>query len=337
MFCRILNLGLLSLGVLSISHGLQAQETEAEVYEKRRSFSSLGIGLDIISYQEKTTLSFPDYPVQINGVDRVMDISVDIESDYGGTAWSQTASGYVSVNPQWGFYINSQGTLESETHEETWDLTGYSWHTTDNIPPEYTQSGSSSYELQKNASNLEKTDFEVLVNYQFMPNQSVLFGGRHSSIEFKRFNASLTPAPADTDLLLSNVRAFDGDYAERTAATSVSVGYEYNTLYTSSKAGWYAQYQAVLNLPLYHSVINTGLSEDAFTDSFHGFSVKLFGLYGYQITENFTVAGSLSVFYQQFDAIEETITHFSGNEITAEIPENTFIVIQPAISTYWSF
>ena len=286
-----------------------------EKLNKRLGYSSLGIGYEYVKYSEKFSFS------TTTSADTA--VNIDIESDYSGGSMTQRAAGFVAVSESLGFYIITGGTLVSQRHDEFWHADIYDASNGDNLYSD---------DIQRNASNMARTDLQVLVAKQITRKHAWLIGGRHSSTEFKRFNAvSLDP---DT---FPGLEAISGDYSERVSAFNFDIGYEYNEFYLDDSLGWNGLFQAVLSVPIYSNIVNTGLSEEGFTDSFGGYAFKITGAYGYQVTPNFLVSASMDAYYQFSSEIIQDVENLDGVTVSASIPENTLYYIQPSINTVWSF
>ena len=283
-----------SITLLSIS--LFTLNLHAAEHE-RLSFSYLGLGADSLNYKETTYLP-----------DNTLDLSLrgaKVESDYSGVSFSQRAGGYISINKEWGFYINNSSTVGSVSKKEKWTINGI--------------------ERQSNSMTLSRADTNILITKNITDKHHFLFGTTYNRLDYSRFNISV-----DGNELPNNPTI-----SEEAVEFSAEIGYEFNTFFLkSSPENIRYQAQLLVSMPMYTHVRNTAVDGDTpFTDSFSGYSLRASASVGYQINQNFMIAATIEANYQD----RQKETRETDQKETLILPDRVFNYIQPSINLYWAF
>lgn len=271
-------------------------------FAERAGYSYLGLGLEMVSYEERAQLSATD-----NFTQQV--VSLDLNSDFTSSNLAQRFGAYVAVNQDWGFYINGSSTLGSSSESEDWFIDGAN--------------------VQTDSMSLYRSDTNVWLTRRLADKHWLVFGGSYNRIDYKRFNFELTPEGQALGVELPD----DGVVSEEAVELLAEVGYEFNEFFDGQELGWKTQYQVMLGLPVYTSVRNTSVNGDeSFTDTFSSYNLRASAGLGYQINESFMISGVLEASYQDRDGATRT----KGN-ITETLPNRTFYYIQPSLNLFWSF
>ncbi len=286
--------------------------------KNRFSYSSLGLGFETLTYKEKRSTS-----VTLTNSATVVDIEEN--SDYSGGNLSLRSSSFVARNDNLGFYINTGSTMGSQNNEEEWTISFVNRNT---------GNGLRDVPVQTSATVLSKSGLEVLAVQALKGSHSALYGARYDSFDFKRYDF----VPQNTDIFTRPEDEDRDTVSVESKKIIIEAGYEYNEFFITQDPGWKAQVQSVLGIALYNHVRNTGLSTDAFADTFNSYDIRVTGSYGYQFDANFLIALTLDLMYQSTKEIEETVTLIKNQTDSAEsIPENDYSYLQTSVNFLWSF
>ncbi len=273
---------------------------ESQQFE-RASYSYLGLGLDVVTYEEVDT--------------DLLGTGIELETEMTGTNLAQRSGGYVVVDDAWGFYINTGSSLGATVNDEEWRFNGTL--------------------VQENAFTIKRNELLILVTRRLAENHYWLVGGAYNDTAFSRFNFTL---PEQDQF---NIAAPTGSVSEDVSQILAYAGYEYNQFFTQREQGFVTQFQALVGVPLYSSTLNTDFGDTALTNSFDGYVLRLTPSIGYQLNQNFMVAASFDLFLNQRDEDEGEITAINADGVSEQrkraLPENSLWNLQPAINVYWSF
>src|SRR5690606_12432862 len=117
-------------------------------------------------------------------------------------------------------------------------------------------------------------------------------------------------------------------------------GYEFGHFFVDGNTGWNWQIQLLAGLPLYSQTLNTSSGDETIDGGFDGYRLESVGSVGYRFSEHFMLGVSLKAAYEAQQEIETTlrVTTDSGTAtVKRALPENTFLIAQPALTFYWSF
>jgi len=273
---------------------VNAQEPEPKDAHARKSYSYIGLGYNHIDYKEETT-PIPGYLV---------------EADADGIRMAQRSGGYVAIEPDLGFYINTTSVFGTHTIEETWTINGLA--------------------VQNNEFSYKQSDIHVLIAHQFSDKHHFLWGGGLLDTTFTRFHfqypeQDVYPIDESSENVSEDISQF-----------IAYLGYEYNELYTHQDSKWRWQFQLLAGIPLYSETLNNSGSGATFEASFDGYIIRSIPSLAYQISEHVALGFSLDISYNQRDE-DETTNTIRGQRTTVILPDNTTLLIQPAFSAYWAF
>lgn len=302
------------------------------------SYSYFGVGMDYISYQEKTS-GFGIY---------------SFESSYTAFAPIQRSGGYTAIDNDFGFFINTASTLIASDKEEEWDINGFGVVQTDTM-------------------TVNRSDLQIMGAYQFQNGHYLSFGGQYHSTKYSRFDFQSTnntaafnadiyvndPTylgllarvnnPADngvqdadgveitTEAQLREVYSFDpevqsGVIFEDAVSVSAVVGYGFDSYHLGEKSGWRNMWHFTLGTPLYESVLNTANNRSLTASFSGGVDFQAHIATGWQFNKNVSLLASLETNYIFRNEIRDKI----GSQDLI-LPENTLHTITPQLSFYWNF
>ncbi len=296
--CSALNrrsaLKLLVLYSLAFSSTLLADSEQI-----RAGFSSFGLGLNSIDYEENSTRV-------------VAGRAVDVETDSMVNVAQQSGT-YVSFNHDWGFYLFSSSTLGESTAEESWEI--------DDLA------------IRTNKVSFEQQRIAFLLSRRLKRNRYLLFGAQYGNTEFRRFGAALTPSAAQFNLTEDLLN--QGTESETAYDITFAIGFEVTSLFIDPEPGWRYQIRGVLGLPVFTNISNTEVNDgESFTDGFNGFTGQLNFAYGYQLNANVFASAFIDLAVSRRNSIDRQVSDDFG---ITEFPDNTSVYIYPGLALYWSY
>lgn len=266
----------------------------------RNGYSYLGAGIEFIDYQETD--------------DDLLGTGLSLETETTASPLTQRSGGFVAHESGWGFYIQTEASIGNNTNHESWAIEGT--------------------KVQEDSFSLRRSELRVLVAAPVFSSQSILFGAAVQDASFTRFDWTLT------DQNLYKIDPSTGSVSEEMFKIFAYAGYEFGHFFVDGDTGWNWQVQLLAGLPLYSQTLNTGFGNETIDGGFDGYRLESVAAIGYRFTENFMLGLSLKAAYESQQEIESdlTITTSSGTStVKRALPENTFLITQPALTFYWSF
>ncbi|QQD22690.1 hypothetical protein GJQ54_13295 [Oceanospirillaceae bacterium ASx5O] len=266
----------------------------------RNGYSYLGAGIEFIDYKETD--------------DDLLGTGLSLETETTASPLTQRSGGFVAHESGWGFYIQTEASIGNNTNHESWSIEGT--------------------KVQEDSFSLRRSELRVLVAAPVFSSQSFLFGAAVQDASFTRFDWSLT------DQALYKIDATAGSVSEEMFKIFAYAGYEFGHFFIDGDTGWNWQVQLLAGIPLYSQTLNTGLGNETINGGFDGYRLETDAAIGYRFSENFMLGVSLKIAHEAQQEIESdlNITTSSGTTtVKRALPENTFLITQPALTFYWSF
>lgn len=272
----------------------------ADEQPHRKSFSSLGVGVGYLDYEESAG------SIQAIG---------HVQSEAEGSSVFQRSGAYVAINHDWGFYFNSSGLIGTNVIDEDWSA--------------------SDIKVQENYFSLDRSTISVLITKHLGDYRHyALFGAGTLDKSYVRFGQKYNQNTPDA--LCCSTQTVTEDVSQYVAY----FGYEYNEFFTGSELGLKFNFQAMMGVPFYSETVNSSLGDRTFDASMDGYIFDFSASAGWQMSQNFLASFTLgyTINRRDEDKVDFT-TEINGQqiEVSSILPRSHFWILTPSFNLHWSF
>ena len=296
------------------------------------SFSSFGIGIQVLGYQE-----------DFSGID------FNINSSTTPISVVQYSGAYTAINDTDGFYINTTSPLFNVSSTEDWEVSPGLVIPPANFP-----------NVQSNHTELGLSHINLFFSRLYAPGQQARIGVRYSTHNFTRYNFSAGLDAQDFNQWLIDTEPDNLDYAdgiafaipgctndtsppvyemactsvailEQVSTLSLSIGYKYDTYFIRGYTGPRFSFATTLATPIFYIVNNTLSPGTNLIGSFGG---------GYDISTNLSLAIIDKNSFQLNLGMDAALMHRNQVSLTSSnltYPNSDTYSVTGYLSFDWSF
>lgn len=309
---KLLSLRCLVLPISLISTIALAEEKPI----KYPGLNSTQIGVQSITYSE-TNANFAG----------LGDLSTEVEA----TNTILFASSYTHLYDNFGFWLNTQSSINKEIVQDEWSVEGYG-------------------AVQSNSNKLDVSDLTALGVYHLEREYFVTFGVQLKSLKFVRANFQ---GIGDFARLNTDIRNSD-QYFQDPNPPQIStqrlaieedqtyingvIGINYNSAFAAKKRPLNFHAGANFSTSMYTIAQNSDIQStygiDSIEDSFHGYELRINSGMSYEFKKGLAVTFNANYVLQKADEMSTTFVD-DGIERTAAIPEIEYTSLQFTLGLLW--